>query len=108
MGSSKAVWAVVLGALAALTMPVAIAATRYSDSYDLMHAGFAIPFALALGWAAVVQARRVRARNDASLGRTGGGRVASAGRLLGILGICIACSGLIALAVYGLLAYVDS
>ena len=35
----------------------------------------------------------------------GGPRV---GRLLGIIGICIACSGLIALAVYGVLSYLGS
>ena len=31
------------------TMPVAILATRYSESYDLLHAGFAIPVAVVLG-----------------------------------------------------------
>lgn len=105
---TKAGWVVVLGALAAATMPVAIAATRLSDAYDLLHAGFAIPIGLGLGWAAVVRARQLRARDDATLGHTGGRRVASTGRLLGILGICIACSGLIALAVYAVLAYVGS
>ena len=105
---SKAGWVVVLGALAVATMPIAIAATRYSDSYDLLHAGFAIPIALGLGWAAVVRARQVRARDEVTLGRAGGRRAANVGRLLGILGICIACSGLIALAVYGVLAYVGS
>ena len=104
----KSGWTVVLGALAAATMPIAIVATRFSTSYDLLHAGFAIPLALALGWAAIVSARRVRARDDVTLGRTGGRTAATAGRLLGILGICTACSGLIALAVYAVLAYVGS
>ena len=97
-----------LGALALVTMPVAIVATRYSDSYDLLHAGFAIPVALVLGAAAVVQARRVRARADASLGATDGRRAAAVGRMLGIVGICAACSGAIALAVYGVLTYAGS
>ena len=100
--------AVLLGALAVATMPVAIGATRFSDAYDLLHAGFAIPIALGLGWAAVVRARQVRSRRDATLEPSGGGRVTSVARLLGILGICIACSCLIALAVYGVLAYVAS
>ncbi len=32
MGDTRAAWSVVLGALATLTLPVAIFATRYSDS----------------------------------------------------------------------------
>ena len=106
--NAKAGWVVVLGALAVATMPIAIAATRFFDAYDLLHAGFAIPIALGFGWAAVVRARQVRSRDDVTLGRAGGRRAAVAGRLLGILGICIACSGLIALAVYAVLAYVVS
>jgi hypothetical protein len=106
--SGKAGSTVVLGVLAVATIPIAVVATRFSDSYDLLHAGFAIPVALGLGWAAVVSARRVRARDDVTLGRTGGRTAATAGRLLGIVGICIACSGLIALAVYAVLTYVGS
>ena len=92
-----------LGLLASLTMPVAIAATRYSRSYELLHAGFAIPLALVLGIFAVVLARRARALDRASLGRAGGGRAARIGRLLGILGVCMAASASIALAVYAVL-----
>ena len=90
-GRSKAVWAVVLGVLAVLTMPVAIGLTRYSGRYDLVHA--------------ILRARRARALGDATLGRSGGRRVASVGRLLGIIGICMASSALIAVAVYGVLVY---
>jgi len=104
-GRSKAVWAVVLGVLAVLTMPVAIGLTRYSGRYDLVHAGFAIPVGFAFGWAAVLCARRARALGNATLGHSGGRRLARAGRLLGILGICMASSALIAVAVYGLLVY---
>jgi hypothetical protein len=41
---------------------------------------------------------------------SGGGRsgVARAGRVLGIVGICLAASGIVALGVYGLLEYVGS
>jgi hypothetical protein len=93
-GGSKAVWAVVLGVLSVATMPVAVGLTRFSSSYELLHAGFAI-----------LRARRSRARDDATLGRAGGRRAARIGRLLGILGICIASSSLIAVAVYGVLVY---
>lgn len=94
-----------LGVLAVLTMPVAVGATRYSGSYELLHAGFAVPLGLAFGAAAIVLARRARALDDATLGRAGGRKAASVGRLLGIGGICIASSALIAVAVYGLLVY---
>ena len=105
LAPAKAGWTMALGVLAVATMPVAIGATRFSGAYDLLHAGLAIPLALGLGFAAVVSARRVRRHDDVTLGRAGGRRVASIGRLLGIVGICAACSGLIALAVYGVLTY---
>jgi hypothetical protein len=88
-------------------MPVAIAVTRYSGSYELLHAGFAIPVATGLGIFAVVLARRARELDRATLGRAGGGRAARLGRLLGILGLCLAASATIALAVYGVLHAIE-
>ena len=102
-GNSRAASSVALGALATLTLPVAIFATRYSDSYDLLHAGFAIPIAAALGIAAVILARRARLAARATLGRADGMKAARAGRLLGILGLCLAASATIAVSVYGVL-----
>jgi len=108
VSSAKAGWAVVFGVLAVATLPVAVLLTRYSASYDLLHAGFAIPLGLGFGAAAIWWARQVRTRSGATLGRSGGLRAAFVGRLLGIIGICIACSCLIALAVYGVLSYLGS
>jgi hypothetical protein len=88
-------------------MPVAVVATRYSNSYELLHAGFVIPVGVALGIAALVLARRARALDQATLGRAGGAKAASVGRFLGILGLCVAASAAVALAVYGLLLAVD-
>ena len=105
--NARAVWSVVLGLLAAATMPVAIAATRYSESYELLHAGFAIPVAVALGIAAVVLARKARELDRATLGKAGGTRAARAGRLLGILGLCMAASATIAVAVYEVLIAIE-
>ena len=110
MGKGRAAWSVVLGVLATATLPAAIAATRYSASYDLLHAGFAIPVAAALGIAAVVLARRARALAQATLSATGEakrGRLGRLGRLLGILGICMAASATIAVAVYEVLLAVE-
>lgn len=100
-------WSTLVGALAALTMPIAIFATRYSDSYSLLQAGFAIPVALVLGAVAVILARRARALGGARLGHTGGTKVARLGRWLGLLGICLAASSTIAVSVYGLLVWVS-
>jgi hypothetical protein len=106
-GTTRAAWSVALGALATLTLPVAIFTTRYSESYDLLQAGFAIPIAIAFGISAVAMARRARALDEATLGRAGGAKVARAGRFLGILGLCVAASATIALTVYGVLLAVD-
>ena len=101
-------WSVVVGALSVATMPVAVLGTRYSESYDLLHAAFAIPVGMALGVAAVILARRARERDTATLGRAGGLRTARAGWTLGALGLCLASSALLAVAVYGVLSYVGS
>jgi ABC-type Fe3+ transport system permease subunit len=105
--NTRAVWAAVLGVLSALTMPVAIFATRYSKSYELIQAGFAIPIALALGIAAVVLARKARAYDQATLGKAGGGKRGRVGRWLGVLGICMAASATIAVIVYEVLVSVE-
>lgn len=105
-GDTGGAWSVVLGAAATLVIPVAIFATRYSDSYDLLHAGYAIPVAAALGIAALVVARRTRARDQVTLGRSGGAGSARVGRLLAIVGMCVAASATIALSVYGVLVAV--
>ncbi len=95
------------GVLSVATMPLAVAATRYSGSYDLLHAGLAIPLGLALGIAAVVLARQARARDDLTLGRAGRRGAARTGRALGILGICVASAAVVSLAVYALLKSVE-
>ena len=105
--NTRAAWSVVLGLLAAVTLPVAIAATRYSKSYELLHAGFAIPVAVVFGIAAVVLARKAHALERATLGKAGGSGAARAGRLLGILGLCMAASATIAVAVYELLVAIE-
>jgi hypothetical protein len=106
--NARAAWSAALGALSVATMPVAVFLTRYSDAYELLHAGFAIPLAMALGAAAVAAARSARRLDERTLGRLGGLRAASVGRVLGVLGFCLATSAAIAIAVYALLEYVGS
>jgi len=88
------------------TMPVAIAATRWSETYTLIDAAFAIPIGIALGVLAVVLARRGRLRVERTLGRTGGAKLACFGRFLGILGFCLAVTAAISVGVYAIIKIV--
>ncbi len=94
-----------VGVLAVATMPAAVLATRYSESYDLLHAGFAIPVGVVLGALAIHLGRRALRHDDVRLGRAGGRRLAGVGRGLGVLGLALAATALVALAVYELLTY---
>ena len=104
-GNGRAVAALLVGLLATATMPLAILATRYSGSYELLHAGFAIPVALALGAGAIGFGRGALRHDDMRLGRAGGRRAARLGRVFGVLGIALASTCAVALAVYGILTY---
>jgi len=104
-GNGLAWGSVIAGLASVTTMPLAVYLTRYSASYELLDAAFAIPVGLALGVLSLALARNARRRSALSLGRAGRGGVARIGRLLGVVGVCVALTGLIALAVYGLLEY---
>ena len=104
-GNGRAVAAIATGAFSTATMPLAILATRYSESYDLLHAAFAIPVGLVLGVAAVRLARGALRHDDVRLGRAGGRGAARVGRALGVVGIALAATCVVALSVYGLLTY---
>ena len=95
------------GVASVAALPLAIYLSRFSDSYDLLHAAFVIPVAAGFGLIAILLARTQRRRSSVSLA-VNGGRVALVGRILGIVGLCMAASALVALGVYGLLEYVGS
>ena len=100
-------WAsVVLGLLSVALLPAAIAATRWSDTYELLHAAAAIPLALLLGALAVALSRRARSRLGPTLGRPKGARTARLGRLLGILGLLLALTAAGSVGIYELLSLV--
>jgi hypothetical protein len=107
-GTGAAWGSVVAGLASVATLPLAIYLTRFSDAYELLHAGFAIPLAGILGALALALARRARGRQALRLDRASTPTSASAGRVLGILGLCLAASAIVALAVYGLLEYAGS
>ena len=108
-GNGAAWGSLVAGLASCATLPAAIYATRYSDSYDLLHSAFAIPVAVALALVGLALSRRARARRRLALSATGGNSgVATAGRVLSVIGLCMAASALVAVSVYGLLEYVGS
>ena len=107
-GTGAAWGSVVAGAGSIATLPVAIYLTRYSERYDLIQGSFAIPLAGALGVVAIMLGARAKRRSAVRLGSGSAGGVASAGRMLGIIGVCLAMAGVVALAVYGLLEYAGS
>ncbi|MGH3133817.1 MAG: hypothetical protein ACRDNY_08800 [Gaiellaceae bacterium] len=107
-GNGLAWGSLVAGVASVASLPLAIYLTRYSERYELLHAGFAIPVTAGLGALALSLARRARRRTALRLERGGRDAVGSAGRVLGIVGVCIALAALVSLGVYGLLEYVGS
>jgi len=104
-----AAWgSVVAGIASVATLPIAVYLTRFSDRYQLLHAGLAIPLGLGFGVVALALARRARRRGPLRLDGGGQSPLPLAAGVLGILGICMAFAGLVALGVYGLLEYVGS
>lgn len=107
-GSSSA-WGSLLAGLASVaTLPLAIYLTRFSGEYELLDSGFAIPVAAGLGFVSLALARRGLRHGALVLGRERRSGVARIGRVLGIVGLCMAAAALVSLGVYGLLEYVGS
>jgi hypothetical protein len=106
---SGAAWgSLAAGAASFATLPLATYLTRFSDAYELLHAGFAIPLGAALGFLALALARRAKRQRNVLLGRAPRSGAATAGRALGAIGLCLAAAAVVALAVYGLLEYAGS
>lgn len=103
MSTRSLAWAsVVLGTLAVLAVPVAVALSeRGTVSVDLVSATIAaVVAAFVFGLAGVSASRRARLKIDLSLQRTGEWP-ARWGRLLVFTGLYLGTIGLIALAFYG-------
>ena len=107
-GSASAWGSVVAGLASVATLPLAVYTTRFVGAYELLDAGWAIPFAAALGIVSIALARRARLQRVVAISTARRSRVAGVGRVLGILGLCMAAAALVALGVYGLLEYVGS
>ena len=92
-----------LGVLSVLTMPAAVLGTRYSGSYDLVHSALAIPVGLVTGLLAV----RLSGEPRGAVPLESRPR-SRAARVLGLVGIWLAGTALVAIAFYGLLTYLGN
>jgi hypothetical protein len=97
--------ALVAGLLAVAALPAGVALAQVSERVKLLQAAAGVPVAALLGLAAVVLARRAGRRSERTLGRAGGTATARAGRVLGVVGLCIAASGAIAIGFYEFLIH---
>ena len=96
-----------VGLLAVAALPAAIAVAERTDLLGLVDASGAIPVAALAGLAAILLARRARRNVERTLGRVGGERAATIGRALGLLGLCLAVAGSIAIGVYAILRHLE-
>jgi hypothetical protein len=103
--NGPALWSLLVGLLAAASLPAAVIYTYRSEALQLIWASAAVPVAFVLGLAAIAAARAGERRARMTLLRRSGSEIARLGRLLGLLGVLLAGTGAIALAVYGILAW---
>lgn len=103
--NTPAWWSLVLGLLAAAALPATVLYAERSGRLDLIWLWPAVPAALVLGIAALAAARAGQKRAGIAVLRRRGAGIATLGRLLGLLGVLLAGTGAIALAVYGILTY---
>ena len=82
------------------TLPVAVALAQLLEEVELLDAAAAIPLAAAFGIAALALARGARRQIQRTIGRVGGRVPARFGRVLGVLGLCLAVSASIAVVSY--------
>jgi hypothetical protein len=93
-------------ALLGLLIPVAgyVAAGQLKDVTIVQGTEATCGSAL-LGLLAILMARKAQFTTERTLGRVGGARLARAGRLLGLLSLCIGLTAGLALGFYALLNY---
>lgn len=92
-----------LGLLAVAALPIGVEITREAKTLELIDAAAAIPVAALAGIASILLARGARRRVERTIGRVGGERLAVLGRVLGVLGVCLAVAGAVAIGVYEVL-----
>jgi hypothetical protein len=103
--NTPALASVLVGLLAAAALPATVAYAYWSDRLPLIWSGVAVPVAILLALAALALARRGERRARMTLRGRNGSVSVRLGRLLAVLGLIFAGSGLTALAVYAALSY---
>jgi hypothetical protein len=106
-GNPRASVAAILGLVAVATIPAAIYLTRKLPGTVLLDAAWSIPCGFATGVAGLLFARGARGTIARSLERARGRVRARAGRILAVVGICLACSASIAVGFYELLVRLE-
>jgi hypothetical protein len=99
----RASLAVLAGLLAVAAVPAGIVLAGRLAGLDLLDAAYAVPVAMALGILALLFVRGARGRIQRTLERAGGAGRARLAKILGVVGICFALSGAIAVGFYELL-----
>jgi hypothetical protein len=99
-------WASVLvGLVAIAVLPAAIGLSELLEAVRLLDTAAAIPVAAALAIAALWLSHAARRQIERTIGRIGGAGAARAGKVLGVLGLCLAAAGAIALGTYYALSH---
>jgi hypothetical protein len=94
---------VLLGLVAVVAVPAGVALARQTTGVELIDAAWSVPVAALCGIAALLFVRGARGRIRRTLERAGGTGRIRIGRILGVLGICLALSAGIAVGFYELL-----
>jgi hypothetical protein len=98
--SLSAVFSVLVGLAALVTVPAAILAAEALDLVTLLESSVAIAPAFVLALTAIYLGRRARRMIERTLGRVRGYKLALVGRILGYLALYIAVTASISLATY--------
>jgi drug/metabolite transporter (DMT)-like permease len=98
--SLTAVFSVLVGLLAVVTLPAAIVAAERFDVVTLLQSAVAIAPAFVLAFLAIYLGRRARRMIDRTLGRVRGYKLALVGRVLGYVALYTAVTASISVATY--------
>ena len=98
--SKSALFALLLGLVAVVTLPAAIHYAEKGERITLLESSVAIIPTFVLAIAAVYLARRARRDIDRTLGRMKGSKLALTGRVLGYIALYMAVTASISVATY--------
>jgi hypothetical protein len=98
--SRSALFSLLLGLLAVVTLPAAILYAEKGDRITLLESSVAIVPAFVLAIGAVYLARKARRDIDRTLGRMKGSKLALTGRILGYIALYMAVTASISVATY--------